>query len=212
MKKGPAEPSGGLTIGNMRAKLGPLATLAGVWQGDRGDDTAPSDDRGKETNKFRERMTFEPIGPVDNHEQTLYGLRYSTMAWRLGEDAGFHEELGYWLWDAKARQVMRCFLVPRGVSVIAGGTVQPDATFFKLSAAVGSHTYGICSSPFLDREFKTVRYVLKVTIHSRDSFSYDEDTQLKMKGRAGIFHHRNRNTVTRVEAGARKSRRAKRYP
>ena len=38
--------------------LGPLAPLAGIWEGNKGDDTAPSNDRGTETNKFRERVTF----------------------------------------------------------------------------------------------------------------------------------------------------------
>jgi hypothetical protein len=43
--------------------LGPLAALAGVWEGDKGDDKAPDDDRvSVEHNLFRERMTFEPIG------------------------------------------------------------------------------------------------------------------------------------------------------
>ncbi len=65
--------------------LGPLAPLAGVWEGEKGDDTAPDEDRaGVETNKFRERITFEPMGPVNNHEQALYGLRYTTTAWRVG--------------------------------------------------------------------------------------------------------------------------------
>ena len=60
----------------IQEQLGPLAALAGVWEGDKGDDTAPADDRlMTETNKFRERMTFEPIKPAQNHEQTLYGLR-----------------------------------------------------------------------------------------------------------------------------------------
>jgi hypothetical protein len=38
---------------------------------------------------------FKPFVPVNNHEQQLYGLRYATMAWRLGEDAAFHEDAGY---------------------------------------------------------------------------------------------------------------------
>ena len=102
--------------------------LAGIWEGDKGDDTAPSDNRGTETNKFRERISFEPMGPVNNHEQALYGLRYSTIAWPSELECDpFHEESGYWLWDAKAKQVLRCFIVPRGVAVIAGGTVEPDA-------------------------------------------------------------------------------------
>ncbi|GMV49039.1 MAG: hypothetical protein NBKEAIPA_00057 [Nitrospirae bacterium] len=180
------------------AHLGPLAALAGVWEGDKGEDVAPSDDRGTEHNAYRERLTFIPFGPVINHEQRLYGLRYSTIAWRLGEESPFHEETGYWLWDAAAKQVLRCFIVPRGVTVLAGGTAEPDAVSFDLSAEVGSDTYGICSNKFLDEEFKTVRYTLTITMHGPDSFSYREDTQLKMKGRAELFHHTDANRVTRV--------------
>jgi hypothetical protein len=178
--------------------LGPLATLAGIWEGDKGDDTAPDDDRGTETNKFRERMTFEPMGPVNNHEQMLYGLRYATIVWRLGEDNPFHEEVGYWLWDARAKQVLRCFIVPRGVAVISGGTVEPDAKSFELAADAGSETYGICSNLFLDKEFKTVRYELKITIHDDQSFSYKEDTQLQIKGQPDLFHHTDKNTLKRT--------------
>ena len=91
------------------SKLGPLAPLVGVWEGTKGDDVAPSDDRGTENNKYRERLVFEDIGLVENHEQRLFGLRYKTMAWRIGADDPFHEELWYWLWDGNAKQVMRCF-------------------------------------------------------------------------------------------------------
>ncbi len=180
------------------AHLGPLAGLAGVWEGDKGADVAPSDDGGTEHNQYRERMTFVPFGPTMNHEQVLYGLRYSTVAWRLGEDAPFHEETGYWLWDAGAKQVMRCFIVPRGVTVLAGGTVEPGGNTFVLSADAGSDTYGICSNRFLDQEFKTVRYELTVTIHGPDSFSYKEDTQLRIKGRQELFHHTDANTLRRA--------------
>ena len=65
-------------------------------------------------------------------------------------------------------------------------------------AEVGSETFGICSNPFLDEEFKTVRYELEVTIHDGGSFSYAEDTQLRMKGRADLFHHTDGNTLHRV--------------
>jgi len=181
-------------------RLGPLAPLAGVWEGEKGDDIAPSDDRGTEQNKFRERLTLEPIAPVNNHEQALHGLRYATMAWRIGEQAPFHEEVGYWLWDPQEKQVLRCFIVPRGIAVLAGGTVEPTARSFTLAADVASATYGICSNQFLDREFKTVRYEVTVTIHSPDSFSYEEDTQIRLKGKEDIFHHRDTNTLRRVKS------------
>jgi len=180
------------------ALLGPLAQLAGVWEGDKGDDVAPSDDMGTENNRFRERMVFEPLSPVNNHEQTLYGLRYKTTAWKIGEADPFHEELGYWLWDPKAKQVLRCFMIPRGVTVIAGGTVEPTATSFELLAKAGSETYGICSNLFLDREFKTVRYHLKMSYPDDNTISYEEDSELQIKGQTATFHHTDKNTLKRV--------------
>jgi hypothetical protein len=183
----------------MVEELGPLAGLEGIWEGQKGTDTAPDDDRvSQEVNKYRERMTFEPTGLVENHEQQLYGLRYATIAWRLGEDEPFHEELGYWLWDAEAKQVLRCFMVPRGVTVIAGGTAEPDADSFELEAEVGSETCGICSNPFLDREFKTVRYELKFEKRDANTICYWEDTVLRIRGLDEPFHHTDENTLTRI--------------
>jgi hypothetical protein len=181
-----------------RAKLGPLGALIGTWEGDEGKDVAPADDRGIERNDFRERMTFVPTGLVENHEQQLYGLRYATTAWRLGESDPFHEEVGYWLWDGGAQQVMRCFIVPRGVVVNAGGTAAADASTFQMAADVGSEIFGICSNPFLDREFKTVRYELTVEIEADGRFRYREDTQLRLAGKDDIFHHTDENTLRRV--------------
>lgn len=178
--------------------LGPLRLLAGIWEGEKGDDTAPSDDRGTENNLFRERMRFEPLSPVVNHEQNLFGLRYATTAWRIGENDPFHEEVGYWLWDPKEKQVMRCFMVPRGVTVIAGGTVEPTAQTFRLSAEVGSSTYGICSNKFLDKEFKTVRYELTLSFQNENLFTYEEDTQIQIKGQTALFHHIDKNTMKRM--------------
>ena len=182
--------------------LGPLAALAGTWEGDKGVDVAPSDaegpqDRGTAKSVYRERIVFEPIGQVDNHAQVLYGLRYRTTAWRIGSDDSFHEEVGYWLWDAAAGQVMRCFIVPRGVSVIAGGSATVDGKRFELEANVGSATFGICSNPFLDREFRTVRYKLQVVVHDDGSWSYDEDTQMQLASGA-LFHHTDANRLRRV--------------
>lgn len=186
------------------SKLGPLAALAGTWEGDKGADVAPDDDRGIERNAFRERLTFEPFGPVDNHEQKLFGLRYHTTAWRLGAADSFHEECGYWLWDAAAEQVMRCFVVPRGIAVVAGGSAKPDARRFALEATLrdpsgGTPAFGIVSSPFLDREFRTERYTLEVTLHDDGSFEYSEDTVMRLPGRDALFHHTDRNRLRRVD-------------
>lgn len=178
-------------------QLGPLAALAGIWEGDSGIDVSPSANGPVET-KFREHISFEPMGPVRNGPQVLYGLKYATVVWPLGESEPFHEELGYWLWDGEAEQVMRCFIVPRGVVVNAGGQASAQATHFEMSADLGSQTYGVLSNPFLDKAFQTVRYELSVTLNADGSFSYAEDTQLKIPGQEDLFHHTDSNTLTRV--------------
>ncbi|MEM7435527.1 MAG: heme-binding beta-barrel domain-containing protein [Myxococcota bacterium] len=181
------------------SELGPLAPLEGVWEGDHGADVSPDDDpREIERNSFRERLTFEPTGLVENHQQSLYGLRYSKVAWRLGAEEPFHEEVGYWLWDAERSEVMLSFIVPRGIMVLAGGKAEPDARSFRLEAEVGSDVFGICSGPFLDAEFKTVRYHIDVSFGDDGSFTYDEDTVMRIKGQSELFHHTDRNTLTKV--------------
>ncbi len=182
---------------DMLARLGPLAALAGSWEGDKGIDISPSSHGPVET-KYRESLTLKPMGPVVNGPQELYGLRYATTAWPLGDDEPFHEELGYWLWDGETSEVMRCFMVPRGVTLIAGGHAAPDARHLEMRAEAGSATYGILSNPFLDDAFRTVRYELTITVHDDGSFSYSEDTQLKIHGQQEIFHHTDRNTLTRA--------------
>jgi len=177
--------------------LGPLAALAGTWEGDQGVDVSRIHSEEKET-KYREKIVFEPLGPVKNGPQELYGLRYSMTAWRLGEVDGFHEELGYWLWDDDREQVLRCFMVPRGVLINAGGDARVDSKSFHLSAEVGSETYGILSNKYLDESYKTMKYVLDVTVQDDESFSYIEDTQLWIPVNEAIFHHTDQNTLKKM--------------
>jgi len=184
--------------------LGPLGPLAGIWEGDRGDDRSPSDkeqdNRELVVSKYRERMVFEPTGRVDNHEQQLFGLRYSTKAWRIGSPDPFHEEVGYWMWDAASNLVIRCFMPPRGMAVLAGGKAEADARSFTLEAKAGALDFGICSSPFLLEEFKTVRYTMELKMVDDDTLAYEQHTYLQMKGREELFDHADANTLRRARS------------
>ena len=179
-------------------EFGPLAGLIGTWEGDQGLDVSFHNDKGKiaET-PYREKTTFKSFGPVDNRPQCLYGLDYRTAAWRIGEDNPFHTEVGYWMWDAANKQVMRCFMVPRPSVLIAGATVEPDATTFKLEAELGSNSYGILSNKYLDEIARTTRFDVTITIEG-DEFSYDETTVVEHQLTKGIVLHTDRNTLTRV--------------
>lgn len=182
-------------------KFGPLEFLIGKWSsGDSwtGENRAPDPDRQEENTRFKQEMNFEPILDVKNHEQLICGLRYSTTAWEEGSELPFHEEVGYWLWDAENKQVMKSFIVPRGISVNAGGTAKADSKNFKVEAKLGSHTYGLCSNIFLDQEFRTISYEIEIEQIDSNTFSYNEDSQIKIKGQEEVFHHIEKNTLKRV--------------
>lgn len=183
-------------------KLGPLAALVGTWEGAEGVDSSFHNATGAVTEtRYRERTVFNPFGPVDNGVQSLYGLDYRTAAWREGEDDPFHTEVGYWLWDATDSQVMRCFMVPRGSTVLAGGPAQPGDAVFTMQAEVGSETYGILSNPYLASAARTILY--QVTVTTGDgTFSYEETSTLELRRMEGVLAHTDRNTLRRVELPA----------
>jgi hypothetical protein len=180
------------------AALGPLAGLVGTWEGDQGIDVAFSHLRGEiaET-PYRERTTFNAFGPVDNGTQALYGLDYRMSAWRGDEEDPFHTEVGYWLWDAADGQVMRCFLVPRGSMILAGGPAAAADSRFSLDASCGSETYGILSNAYLANAARTSRYTCTVTADG-DTYAYDQVTTIEHARHGDTMEHTDRNVLRRV--------------
>jgi hypothetical protein len=69
----------------------------------------------------------------------------------------------------------------------------------KLAAEVGNEVFGICSGPFLDEQFKTIRYDIELTMTDDGSFSYAQNTQLQIKGQSELFAHTDENTLRKVE-------------
>jgi hypothetical protein len=181
-------------------ELGPLAALVGTWEGDQGLDVAYS--HAKEMiaeTPYRERMTFSSFGPVDNGTQSLFGLDYRTAAWREGEEIPFHTEVGYWLWDAAAGQVMRCFMVPRGSTILAGGPATPNATTFTMQAEVGSETYGILSTPYLAKQARTVLYQVTMSLDDDGSLLYESTTTIEHARLPEVLLHVDRNRLRRAD-------------
>lgn len=175
---------------------GPLAALAGEWEGAQGVDVSFDNARGEVVETaFRERLSMKPFGPVDNGPQHLYGLDYRTAAWRGDEENPFHTEVGYWLWDAADGVVMRCFMVPRGSTVLAGGDARPGDRSFTMSANCGSEVFGILSNPFLARNARTATYAVAVTVHDDGTWSYDETTSIEHARYNDVVVHTDRNTL-----------------
>jgi hypothetical protein len=177
---------------------GPLGPLVGEWEGEGGLDTAYShaahEVRGT---PYLEKVTMKPFGPVDNGDQHLYGLDYRTAMWRGSEDNPFHTEVGYWLWDAATGEVLRGFVVPRGITVLAGGIATADADSFTLKAARGSLNYAIGENTYLADRASTLSY--EVTVRTGDGgWSYEESTMLQMSEFPEPFAHTDRNTMRKV--------------
>lgn len=178
---------------------GPLARLIGEWEGSEGLDISYHNAHGqvRET-PYRERITMDPFGPVANGAQALYGLDYRMSAWRPNEDSPFHTEIGYWLWDADDGHVIRCFLVPRGTALLAGGSARATDSSFSLEANVGSETYGILSNRYLAAKARTIKYTCRVSVEA-GALSYDSTTTY-VHGIGGEIAHTDRNTLRRVSA------------
>ena len=179
------------------ANLGPLRPLAGIWEGKKGIDLNPKAE-GPERRQYLERIEMQPIDPQANGPQLLYGLRYHIHINTPEEEITFHDQVGYWLWDAATGLVMQTLSIPRGQVALAGGKANPDGTGLVVSARRGDTEYGIASTAFLEYAFRTDSYELTVTFNADGSWSYVSDTMLSVRGQAAPFRHRDRNTLVKV--------------
>lgn len=175
---------------------GPLTVLIGVWEGGQGEDLAPEPD-GEEHNPYYETIAFEAIGDVSNAEsQTLVALHYRQIVKRKSNDKVFHDETGYWMWDAESDMVMHSLTIPRAVALLAGGKARRDgpATVFEVSARLGDSDWGISQSPFMRDNAKTTAFAHTITVIG-DELIYAETTMLDIYGRS--FEHTDKNVLTR---------------
>ncbi|HXW73670.1 MAG TPA: heme-binding beta-barrel domain-containing protein [Steroidobacteraceae bacterium] len=179
------------------ANLGPLRRLAGVWEGRAGVDVNPKAD-GPERRDFTERIELQPIDAQSNGPQLFYGLRYHTRILATDEEATFHDQVGYWLWEPATGLVLQTLTIPRGQVAIASGHAGPEATELVLTARRGETEYGICSTAFLEYAFRTESYRIEVVFNPDGTWSYVLDTMLTVRGREEPFLHRDRNTLVKV--------------
>jgi hypothetical protein len=176
---------------------GPLASLAGRWEGDKGKDLAPEPD-GEQEPPYHETLTFEAIGDVTNAEsQTLSVLRYHQVVSKKSDNQIFHDETGYWMWDPKTDTIMHSLVIPRGVCVLAGGKANSaggPATVLDVKAVSGDKDWGIIQSPFMQEKAKTVEFRHNISIEG-DELTYSETTVLEIYSKT--FDHTDSNTLKR---------------
>lgn len=178
---------------------GPLQGLIGTWAGDKGLDVSPEPD-GIEENPYFERIVFDAIGTATNAEsQTLAVLRYHQVVSRKSNGKVFHDQVGYWTWDAAEGVLTQSVSIPRAVALLAGGSFDGSAAAdgplsFEVSARAGDEHWGIAQSTFMAKNARTVEFRHEVKIDG-DSFSYAETTVLDIYGKR--FDHTDANTLVR---------------
>ena len=180
------------------ANLGPLATLAGIWEGSPGQDINPKAD-GPQFKSYKERFDLQLIDPQTNGPQLLYGLRYHQHIVEPVKKGTFHDQVGYLLWEPLTGRVMMTLAIPRGQVALATGFAQQGDTKFTLRAESGDPHFGIVTSAWLDEAFHTPSWEITFRINSPDSWSYEQVTMLDVHGQ-GPFEHQDSNTLTRVAA------------
>jgi len=179
---------------------GPLKGLIGTWEGGKGLDIAPEVDGSVEENPYFETIIFDEAGSLSNAgKQELSMVRYHQVVKRKSTGGVFHDEVGYWIWDANAKTVMRSFTIPRAVAIVAGGVFNGDAekseVTIEVAASVESLDWGIAQSPFMRDNAKTTAFESKLVIQE-NKVSFFQKTSLEIYGKS--FDHTDENTLVRV--------------
>ena len=182
---------------NTLAHLGPLAALAGIWQGDKGMDTSPKAD-GPEDSAYIERVEMQPIDAQANGPQIYYGLRYHIHIVEPGEVETFHDQVGYWLWEPATGNLIQTLTIPRGMTAMATGNAAADAKTFTVTAKRGANVNGISSNPFLEESFRMESYTITVTVHDDGTWSYEQNTVMTVPNYDKPFEHTDFNTLHKV--------------
>jgi hypothetical protein len=177
--------------------LGPLTGMAGIWEGVRGLDVKPKAD-GPRKQAFVERIELQPIDPQTNGPQLFYGLRYHSHITKPDQVKTYHDQVGYWLWEPANNNIIHTLSIPRGMITMASGKASADARKFELVAKEDDRCAGISSNPFLDYAFRTVEFRIQVTIHDDGTWSYEQDTVLKIQNQIELFHHVDNNTLYKI--------------
>ena len=176
---------------------GPLTDLIGAWSGDKGVDVAPEPD-GIENNAYYETLTFTAIGDVTNAEsQLITALHYRQIVQRKSNDKVFHDETGYWMWDAAAGIIMHSLNIPRAVSLLAGGhhNGQKNAdgnTLLQVSAGINNKDWQIIQSPFMQKNARTKNFSHSITVGNGKLY-YSETTTVDIYGK--VFEHTDENEL-----------------
>jgi hypothetical protein len=123
---------------------------------------------------------------------------YSKDIYTEPSDLDVHTLRNLGLLEPATGNLIQTLAIPRGQTAMAFGRAGKEATTFELVATRGTTTNGICSNPFLEYAFQTIAYRIAITINPGETWTYDQDTTLIVRGRTEPFHHTDRNVLVKI--------------
>ena len=181
----------------IEADYGPLQQLIGEWQGDKGLDIAPDPD-GDENNPYYETISYTACGNVINAEtQILAAIYYRQIVKRKSNNKVFHDQTGYWMWDAARQLIMHSLSIPRGVCVLAGGRyagskAEDGSVVIEVVAHVDDQDWSIIQSPFMAGSARTTAFNQSITV-GKGKLSYEQTMMVDIYGKT--FEHTDKNEL-----------------
>ncbi|WP_070967233.1 heme-binding beta-barrel domain-containing protein [Vibrio sonorensis] len=179
--------------------FGPLAKLVGNWKSDQtgGVDVAPGQ-AGTEIGKggiavepYYETITFKPAADAKNaSDQYLVALYYEQEVFRKRDDAKFHDQRGYLIYDKENQLVYNSYCIPRAVCVVAEGKAG-EVIEFK------TQKRGIAESKYMTQHDTTIDFTMTLDLSETDRLKYSQTTALHVYGKP--FNHSDSGSLIRVK-------------
>jgi len=177
--------------------FGPLAQLVGTWETMEGAgvDVAPAKIGSEQgagslaVSPFFEKMTFEAAADAQNaSDQYLVALYYKQEVFRKSDGSKFHDQRGYFIYDAKNQMVYNSFCVPRTTCVTAEGVAGNTMT-------LTAPARGIAESSYMTENASTTGFTMSIKIEE-NKLTYSQNTMLDIYGQS--MSHTDSSTLIRV--------------
>ena len=177
---------------------GPLFQLIGRWSGNKGLDVAPDAAANPDKSAYSDELIVTPSGPAENaEEQQLVSVKYHHLVRKKATGRIFHDQIGHWIYEASTGLIMHSLTIPRGVCILAGGSIRKDeqGTHFEVSANTDNKDFGILQSPFMKSKARTDSFNMTLTVNE-NSLSYVERMWLDIYGKK--FEHIDKSLLHKV--------------
>jgi len=179
------------------AAIGPLVHLLGTWTGDKGSDIAPEATGSDQETLYFETIKIEEVGDLKNAgSQEIGAVRYLQIVKRKSNNEVFHDETGYYMWDKNTGLIMQSLVIPRAVSLLAGGTYQKtnNEHVYTTKSELGHSDWGIVEQPFMQANASTKSFEHQISIQD-NRMSYQQTMMVDIYGKS--FKHTDSNELIR---------------